>query len=138
MILIDGQRMNPLDMSGIDWSIIPLASIERIEIMRGAGSVLYGDRATGGVINIVTDKSARTAASASVGVGSFNSRSADGEISYGGNAGYGSLKPCSMKAPAPPDPSPRMPTGRTRSRPEIRSIPSVRKATGYVRVLLFN
>lgn len=34
LILIDGQRMNPLDMSGIDWSIIPLASIERIEIMR--------------------------------------------------------------------------------------------------------
>ena len=92
LILIDGQRMNPLDMSGIDWSIIPLASIERIEIMRGAGSVLYGDRATGGVINIVTDKSARTAAAASVGVGSFNSRQADGELSWGGNAGYGNLK----------------------------------------------
>lgn len=92
LVLIDGQRMNPIDMSAIDWSIIPLSSIERIEIMRGAGTVLYGDRATGGVINIVTDKSARNSASASVGFGSFNSQSVDGEISVGSNEGYASLK----------------------------------------------
>ncbi|MDE1544268.1 TonB-dependent receptor [Dechloromonas agitata] len=92
LILIDGQRMNPIDMSAIDWSIIPLSSIERIEIMRGAGTVLYGDRATGGVINIVTDKSARNAASAAVGFGSFNSQTVDGEISVGGNEGYANLK----------------------------------------------
>lgn len=92
LVLIDGQRMNPIDMSAIDWSIIPLSSIERIEIMRGSGTVLYGDRATGGVINIVTDKSARNSASASVGFGSFNSHSVDGEISVGGNEGYANLK----------------------------------------------
>ena len=92
LILIDGQRMNPIDMSAIDWSIIPLSSIERIEIMRGAGTVLYGDRATGGVINIVTDKSARNAASAAVGFGSFNTHSVDGEISVGGSEGYANLK----------------------------------------------
>lgn len=92
LVLIDGQRMNPIDMSAIDWSIIPLSSIERIEIMRGAGTILYGDRATGGVINIVTDKSARNAASAAVGFGSFNSHSVDGELSIGGSEGYANLK----------------------------------------------
>ena len=40
--------------AGISWSAIPLGNVERIEIIRGGGTVLYGDRATGGVINIVT------------------------------------------------------------------------------------
>ena len=57
LILLDGQRLNPIDSGSISWSTIPLANIERIEIIRGAGTVLYGDRATGGVINIITDKS---------------------------------------------------------------------------------
>lgn len=92
LILIDGQRMNPIDMSAIDWSIIPLSNIERIEIMRGAGTVLYGDRATGGVINIITDKSAGNTASATVGFGSFNTHTVDGELSFGGREAYANLK----------------------------------------------
>jgi iron complex outermembrane recepter protein len=38
----------------VQWSAIPLAGIERIEIMRGTGAVLYGDAASAGVVNIVT------------------------------------------------------------------------------------
>jgi len=38
----------------VDWTQIPLEQIERIEIVRGTGSVLYGDNAVGGVINIIT------------------------------------------------------------------------------------
>ncbi len=55
LLLIDGRRLNDIDLAAIDWSKIPKDSIERIEIIRGnAGAVLYGDGAVGGVINIVT------------------------------------------------------------------------------------
>mgnify|MGYP001820578534 FL=1 len=56
IVMVDGVRMNSPDMSGVDFSTIPLETIERIEIVRGAGSVIYGSGAVGGVINIVTRK----------------------------------------------------------------------------------
>ena len=54
LILLDGRRLNDFDLSGVQWSAIPIASIERIEILRGTGAVLYGDAASTGVVNIVT------------------------------------------------------------------------------------
>jgi len=53
LILLDGRRLNDFDLSGVQWSAIPIASIERIEILRGTGAVLYGDNASAGVVNIV-------------------------------------------------------------------------------------
>ena len=38
VVLIDGRRVNETDLSGVDWNIIPLENVERIEIVRGAGS----------------------------------------------------------------------------------------------------
>jgi iron complex outermembrane receptor protein len=54
LILLDGRRLNDFDLSGVQWATIPLVQIERIEILRGTGAVLYGDGASSGVINIVT------------------------------------------------------------------------------------
>lgn len=54
LVLVDGRRLNQPTQAGADLSSVPLANIERIEIIRGAGTVLYGDQAVGGVINIVT------------------------------------------------------------------------------------
>ena len=54
LILLDGRRLNDFDLSGVQWSAIPLSSIERIEILRGTGAVLYGDNASAGVVNIVS------------------------------------------------------------------------------------
>jgi iron complex outermembrane receptor protein len=54
LVLLDGRRLNDIDLSGVQWSAIALASIERIEILRGTGAVLYGDNASAGVVNIVT------------------------------------------------------------------------------------
>ena len=59
LVLVDGRRTNQIDLSGQDWAQIDLASVERVEIVRGAGTVLYGDNANGGVINIVTKKGKR-------------------------------------------------------------------------------
>jgi iron complex outermembrane receptor protein len=56
LVLVDGRRVNEIDLSGVDWTQIPLDQIERIEILRGPGSVLYGDNAVGGVVNIITKK----------------------------------------------------------------------------------
>jgi iron complex outermembrane receptor protein len=75
LVLINGRRLNDIDMAGVDYSAIPKNSIERIEITRGnSGAVLYGDGAVGGVINIVTKTAADLPPSARVqaGFGSFN------------------------------------------------------------------
>ena len=73
LVVVDGRRINPPDMSGIDWTTIPLDRIQRIEIIRGGGSVLYGNNATGGVINIITQKGAeKHTANVSTTFGSFD------------------------------------------------------------------
>lgn len=55
LVLINGRRINDLDIAGVDFSTIPRESIERIEVTKGnSGAVLYGDNAIGGVINIIT------------------------------------------------------------------------------------
>ena len=54
LILLDGRRLNENELASTRLSAIPLASIERVEILRGAGSVLYGGGATAGTIHIIT------------------------------------------------------------------------------------
>ena len=54
LILIDGRRVSDVDLSGVQWAAVPLGAIDRIEIVRGSGAVLYGDGASSGVINIIT------------------------------------------------------------------------------------
>ena len=54
LILIDGRRVSDVDLSGVQWAAVPLGAIDRIEIVRGSGAVLYGDGASSGMINIIT------------------------------------------------------------------------------------
>lgn len=87
LILLDGQRLNTVDGATIQWAAIPLQALERIEILRGTGSVLYGDRASGGVINLITDKSGEPALSATASFGSYGYKAFDGYVA-GGEDGF--------------------------------------------------
>jgi iron complex outermembrane recepter protein len=57
LILVDGVRLNANDLSGPDLSSVVLQHIERIDIVRGGGSVKEGSGAVGGVIRITTRRS---------------------------------------------------------------------------------
>lgn len=76
LVLLDGQRISENEQLTVNWSAIPLDSIERIEIMRGSGAVLYGAGATGGTINIITRAPAMNNKSGFVegGIGSYRTR----------------------------------------------------------------
>lgn len=54
LVLLDGHRLNMPDMRAPNWLQIPLDRVERVEIVRGGNTALYGDNALGGVINIIT------------------------------------------------------------------------------------
>ena len=54
LFLVDGERMAGETYGDIDYSRINIADIERIEVVKGASSTLYGSNALGGVINIIT------------------------------------------------------------------------------------
>ncbi len=54
LLLLDGFPMLSADLGDIKWDIIPPTEVERIEVVKGAGSALYGTGALGGVINVLT------------------------------------------------------------------------------------
>ncbi|MFA5145797.1 MAG: TonB-dependent receptor [Candidatus Omnitrophota bacterium] len=86
LVLVDGRRTNQIDLSGADWIQIDTDSIERIEVVRGPQSVLYGDNAAAGVINIITKKGAgkRPGAAFKYDAGSYRYSSYKGDI-HGGS-----------------------------------------------------
>ncbi|MYM26359.1 TonB-dependent receptor [Duganella sp. FT135W] len=66
VIVLDGVRLSENELSNAILSTIPIDTVDRIEITRGGASVLYGDGATGGVINIVTKRAAANTRRASM------------------------------------------------------------------------
>ena len=82
LVLVNGVRLNDSRSGGADLSQIPLENIEKIEIIRGGLSSLYGADAVAGVINIITKKSADGQFKVKIDNGSYIPRAAV-EVSEG-------------------------------------------------------
>lgn len=54
LFLVDGERLAGETMDDVDFTRLNMTNVERIEIVKGAASALYGSSAAGGVINIIT------------------------------------------------------------------------------------
>jgi outer membrane cobalamin receptor len=85
VILVDGIRVSDAQSAHYAMDLaVPLQSISRIEILRGAGSAMYGPDAIGGVINIITDRSTSTL-DAELHGGAFGT--VGGQLATGRNTG---------------------------------------------------
>ncbi|GAB2180803.1 TonB-dependent vitamin B12 receptor [Denitratisoma sp. agr-D3] len=83
LVLVDGQRLSSATTGTTAIEHIPVEQIERIEILRGPASSLYGSDAIGGVIQIYTrDPAEKPAPSAALGFGRYGTRT--GSLGYGG------------------------------------------------------
>src|SRR5688572_27958421 len=73
-ILLDGRCISNIDFNSVQWSAVQLAGIERIEILRGTGAVLYGDGTSVRVINSLTRSPQAATLEALRRIGSFSTR----------------------------------------------------------------
>jgi vitamin B12 transporter len=84
LVMIDGVKISPDNGFGSALQNIRLADVERIEIVKGPRSALYGSDAIGGVINIITRKAAQGLHyDAHLGGGRYSTYDAGGGVSYG-------------------------------------------------------
>ncbi len=88
VVLVDGLRINSATLGTTAFENIPLGQIERIEILRGPASSLYGADAIGGVIQIFTRKgdAGKPLVHAAIGLGSYDTKTAEAGISGSVNA----------------------------------------------------
>ncbi len=90
LVLLDGIRVGSASLGTFAWQDMPVDLIDRIEIVRGPRSSLYGSDAIGGVIQIFTRKghSEKTRITASVGAGNNQTREASMSLSGGAGGLY--------------------------------------------------
>jgi len=73
LVLIDDMPVNKADEGTVNWHLVNRDNVDRIEVIKGPGSALYGSNAMGGVINIHTRKPLRgISGSASLEYGTYN------------------------------------------------------------------
>ncbi|WP_029978604.1 TonB-dependent siderophore receptor [Pseudomonas sp. PH1b] len=93
LILLDGVRLNNRLYGGLYLDTLPANAIERIEVLKGGQSLLFGTQAVAGVINIVTRSPQTREASGEVNLGldSFMGRSGDARVERIVSNGFGDL-----------------------------------------------
>ncbi len=86
VVLVDGVRLSENEQANALLSSIPVDSVARIEIMHSGSSVLYGDGATGGVINVITKQLGKTPLTGSIlaEAGQYNDRAGRVSLAQGG------------------------------------------------------
>lgn len=88
LVLLDGVPLNDPFFGYVQWSEVPLETIDRVEVVRGGGAPLWGNYAMGGVINILTKPIDKTGLAAEAAGGSRGAYRADGHAAYAGD-GFG-------------------------------------------------
>jgi len=83
LILINGRPVNRPDMTSFDWNSITLASVSRIEIVKGSMSSQYGDQAIAGVINIITKQPVGLTATVFASIADTLSNNESAFVAYG-------------------------------------------------------
>jgi len=84
LVLVDGVRINPGTIGSAALQNLAPGMIERIEVVKGPRSTLYGTDAIGGVINVITRRGAGAGLSAEVGGGAWDTRSAGVSAGWSG------------------------------------------------------
>lgn len=69
VVVVDGRRLKNDDLSATNLAVVPIETVERIEVVRGAGTVQYGEGATGGVIVVTTSAGRGVARTNSIQLG---------------------------------------------------------------------
>lgn len=87
LVLVDGVRLENPSAGGGNVEYLPLSAIERIEVVRGPASALYGSGAIGGVVHLFTRQGAGPSTTASIGLGSQRSAQWQAGIARGANEG---------------------------------------------------
>lgn len=86
LIIVDGVRLNRPDVAPLNWLQLPLGEIEKVEVLRGAQTAIYGNQAMGGVIRITTRRGDSDPGGSITGlVGSYHTREL--RASYAGREG---------------------------------------------------
>lgn len=80
LILVNGQPLTNPDLGAPNLNLIPVSNIDHIEISQNSQSVLYGDQAIGGVINLITTTPEKLVRRFNLGYGSFVSKTAQAEL----------------------------------------------------------
>lgn len=83
IVLIDGHKVGSATLGTAPFQDIPVDQIDRIEVVRGPRSALYGSEAIGGVVQIFTRKGDRTGKSLSATLGSFDTAMVNGSFTGG-------------------------------------------------------
>ncbi|MBO5254642.1 MAG: TonB-dependent receptor, partial [Opitutales bacterium] len=82
LVLLDGQRLNNIDIAGINWGQVQVNDIDNIEVLYGAQTATYGNYAESGVIKITTKKWGKNGGTFGATYGEY------GEYSFYGTANY--------------------------------------------------
>ena len=93
LVLVDGVRVSDASSGSVSLTNIPVNSIERVEVIKGARAAIYGSDAVAGVINIITRKASNNTLSATLGSYSYSNYQLAGglakeALSFNYNLGY--------------------------------------------------
>jgi iron complex outermembrane receptor protein len=89
LVLLNGVPVNKADGGSVNWNLISTGEIERIEVIKGPGSALYGGNAMGGIINVVTKKpTQKLEGSVSASYGTYSTKGINAKFAGKLNNGF--------------------------------------------------